>query len=135
MKVKTALLALSVLAGSLARAQTPANGFYQIVESGGVAVKELRGGEIHLGEKLPKVVSSAVIFSVDNYNQQFYVSLPTPQLLSFNPSYSRGDSFVPSFPQIALYVDAFCLRVWGAGRVGTMLNIAYTSAVGAQAFG
>jgi hypothetical protein len=55
-------------------ADAPGNGLYAIAESGPV-VKTLDGTEVHLGEKLNDTISKAVVRSVSNDNERYYLSL------------------------------------------------------------
>jgi hypothetical protein len=108
---------LLALASPGARAQPPAlaDGLYQVVSSGGVAVKALDGNTVRLGKKLKDPPGSPSLLSRSNDNQQYYL------LYGLNKD-------APGFA--ALCAGGFCL----SGIRGGENNLEFTSGAAAQAF-
>lgn len=102
------LLISMMLAATLAAAPKIENGLYHIQESGGVTVKSMKGGEVHLGKRLENKIETAIIRSGNNANSLYHVWLKSAEGIS------------EDYRTVALCVDGQCLcfNMGGKNKIG-----------------
>jgi hypothetical protein len=105
-------------------ADAPGNGLYGISETGR-AVKTLGGKEIHLGEKLGDAISKAVVRSVSNDNEQYYLSL------------EKAGAFSKEYDSVAFCADGYCVQFHSGGNSNNetfTMGEQFTSPAAAESF-
>ncbi len=101
------------------------NGFYRMVESGGIKVRTLNGEEIQLGEKLKVTAdySRLNVSSMSNKNDLFSLLV------------EKKGPFSEPIPNTALFVDGFCLiDPPGSGKENNLFYSNFPSETAATSF-
>ncbi len=115
------LLISTMLASSLAAADPKIeNGLYHIQDSGGITVKSMKSGEVHLGKKLDDKIEKALVLSLNNDNTQYYVSL------------TAKDGFSEAPWTTGLCVDGECLPFNSGGQNGQNAKPKLYDEIGAE---